>query len=68
MIKKGKVMIQIPVRTQVALTWKNLVKESGYSQEELFTSMFAGFLAEITKGGVEDDNKENKETKNKANA
>jgi len=60
MIKKNKVMIQIPVRTEVAKTWKNLVKESGYSQEELFCSMFANMLNEIMKkGGEQDGKKEN---------
>lgn len=58
MIKKNKVMIQIPVRTKVAKTWKNLVKESGYSQEELFCSMFANMLNEIMKKGGEENGKE----------
>ena len=60
MIKKNKVMIQIPVRTEVAKTWKKLVQESGYSQEELFCSMFANMLNEIMKkGGEENGQKEN---------
>lgn len=61
MIKKNKVMIQIPVRTEVAKTWKNLVKESGYSQEELFCSMFANMLNEIMKKGGEANGKESKQ-------
>lgn len=61
MIKKNKVMIQIPVRTGVAKTWKNLVKESGYSQEELFCSMFANMLNEIMKKGGEENGKESKQ-------
>ena len=66
MIKKNKVMIQIPVRTGVAKTWKNLVKESGYSQEELFVTMFAGFLHEISKGGeVHGKEKDNKKDNKK---
>ena len=62
MISKSKVRLQIPVKKSVAITWNNLIKESGCSQEEVFTSMFANlckYLAE--KGGEENaKNKDNK--------
>ena len=58
MIKNQKVMLQIPVRKNVAKSWRNIVKESGYSQEELFCSMFANMLNEIMKKGDKQDGKE----------
>lgn len=49
MISKKNVMLQIPVRKEVAKTWQDIVKVSGEKQGDLFTKVFATFLSLCTK-------------------
>lgn len=44
MNKEKSVMLQFPVRKEVAKTWFEIVKLSGNSQGDLFTCIFADFL------------------------
>lgn len=44
MNKEKSVMLQFPVRKEVAKTWLDVVKLSGNSQGDLFTCIFADFL------------------------
>ena len=60
MISKDKIMLQIPVRKELAKSWKNLLKETKTPAEVVFTAMYVQLLHSISgKGG--DQNGESKE-------
>lgn len=56
--KEKNVMLQFPVRKEVALTWHQIVKLSGNSQGDLFTCIFADFLNTARQKGGKKDAKE----------
>ena len=64
-MKKGNVMLQFPVKAEIAITWHNLVKLSGYTQGELFTCLIADLLSTARQKGVKTNAKEIKKTNNK---
>lgn len=64
-MKKGNVMLQFPVKAEIAITWHNLVKLSGYTQGELFTCLIADLLNTARQKGVKTNAKEIKKANNK---
>lgn len=63
MISKDKVMLQIPVRKEIAKSWKNILNQSKMKAEDLFTAMYVNLLKSIRKVG--DENGESKENNSK---
>ena len=56
--KEKNVMLQFPVRKEVAKTWHEVVKLSGNTQGELFTAIFADFLNMARQKGAKKHGKE----------
>ena len=66
MISKDKVMLQIPVKKEVAKSWKELLNQSKIKAEDLFTAMYGRLLLSIS-GKVGDENAKNKDNKEDSN-
>ena len=63
MNKDKNVMLQFPVRKEVANTWHEVVKLSGNTQGDLFTCIFADFLNQAMQKGVKKNGKKEKTIK-----